>query len=136
MAWTTRLIFVILIFLRPIAGCCECHAPILQGIQAAFASIHVEMHSSSECDCCDHSSDPCLPHSGTPGSCGSCESTEDFVKVASPQIEKTSLLVGWLSTVPACGNSGELVRSQVGTSGESVQGCSLRAHLVLGVLLI
>jgi hypothetical protein len=133
MASILRFLIAILVFLRPIAGCCECHAPLLQGVQLAIELLHDDVYAHSGCDCCDHESQP---PNHTPGSCGSCESTQDFVKVVAPQVEQAPPAVCWLPMPSSCDMSCGHMQNPAGTLGQPDPGGALRAHLVLGVLLI
>lgn len=129
------LIAALLIVIRPLSGCCECHAPLISAIMEAWHQVDSGEHHA---DCCQHSApatgsehhdEKCPP-------CPSCESNKEFVKVASPQVVKATSL-GWhfssaivpapQSILPAC--------CRLFSTGPLAD-AGLRAHLVLGVMLI
>jgi hypothetical protein len=132
MARCIQLIAALLILVRPFAGCCECHAPVLSAVVATWHEAWGDKH---EDDCCQHSA-PCQVPDHQGGNCPSCESTKDFVKVASPQLAKASQ--AWHFPLPVAGDS--MAAISPATRSHNSPGrlsCPrLRAHLVLGVMLI
>ncbi|MGI8977657.1 MAG: hypothetical protein ACR2FY_00375 [Pirellulaceae bacterium] len=125
------LIAAVLIAVRPFSGCCECHAPLVSAIVSAWDDAWSDEH---EDDCCPHSV-PC-PVPGHPdGKCPSCESTKDFVKVAAPQVAKASL-VWYFAPSVAADSKLNLPASACRCSPGPLFSPGLRAHLVLGVMLI
>jgi hypothetical protein len=127
-----QLVAALLILARPFAGCCECHAPVLSAVVATWHEVWGGEH---EDDCCQHSA-PCPVPDHRGGKCPSCESTKDFVKVASPQLAKASL--AWHFPLPLA--SDNMATISPATRGHNspwlLSSPRLRAHLVLGVMLI
>jgi len=125
------LLAALVIAIRPFAGCCECHAPLLAGLTEAWHEIGSEEHTGESCN---HT--PGSDHDHERGTCPSCESTTHFVKTAGPQTYKVT--AGWHFAAPLTAE-GKVGLPAFGScsylAGELV--CpGLRAHLVLGVMLI
>jgi hypothetical protein len=89
-------------------------------------------------DCCQHSA-PATDSEHQDGRCPpcpSCESSKEFVKVASPQVAKATSL-GWhFSTAIVPATPTEIFACCRLYSAGVLAGAGLRAHLVLGVMLI
>ena len=133
MARCIQLVAAILIFLRPFAGCCECHAPLLSAVVATWHKVW--SGNEHEDDCCQHSA-PCQVPDHQGGKCPSCESTKDFVKVVSPQLAKASPTWHFLPLVAADSMAGISPATRCRNSPAALSSPGLRAHLVLGVMLI
>ena len=130
MARFIPLVAALLILVRPFAGCCECHAPLLSAVVATWHEVGSGEH---EDDGCQHSA-PCEVPDHQGGKCPSCESTKDFVKVASPQLAKAS--PAWHFPSPVAADSMTAI-SPAARCHPGLLFCpGLRAHLVLGVMLI
>ena len=131
MARFIPLIAALLIVIRPFAGCCECHAP----LAAVLAEVWQEMCALEHTDdCCDHSG-PCSTPDHQDGKCPSCESTKDFVKVVAPQLAKTSLV--WHFGLPVAADGKTALPDPLSRHSQGpLSSSGLRAHLVLGVMLI
>jgi hypothetical protein len=125
------LIAALVIAIRPFAGCCECHAPLLAGLEQAWHEIWSQEHTD---ECCQHSSGS--DHDHDRGKCPSCESTSDFVKIAGPQVAKATST--WHFAEPLAADE-RVALTALGSRSISSGGLAcpgLRAHLVLGVMLI
>ena len=123
---------VALIAIRPLSGCCECHAPLLSAVVSSWHEIWGGVHHE---DGCEHSG-PCHASAHQGEKCPSCDSTKDFVKVASPQLAKAA--IAWYFTVAIDSTDGQadLPAMRRCHSSRPLSGAGLRAHLVLGVMLI
>lgn len=132
MARFIQLVAALLIFVRPFSGCCECHAPFLSAVLTAWHEVWSDDHKD---DCCQHSV-PCQIPNHQGGKCPSCESTKDFVKVASPQLAKASH--AWHFPLPVAADSMTAISpaARCHNSTGMLSNPGLRAHLVLGVMLI
>jgi len=126
------LIAVALIAIRPLSGCCECHAPLL----AAIGSAWHEAFGGEHCDdCCQHS-EPSHDSQHQGEKCPSCESTKDFVKVASPQLAKSTIAWHFPPAIATAVFGTELPPLCHDHSSGPLSRAGLRAHLVLGVMLV
>ncbi|MCE9524939.1 MAG: hypothetical protein K8R36_02660 [Planctomycetales bacterium] len=126
------LIAVALIAIRPLSGCCECHAPLLAAIGSAW---HEAWGGEQHDDCCQHSQ-PSRDSDHQGEKCPTCESTKDFVKVASPQLAKSAIAWHFSTAIAAADCGTELPSLRRNHSSGPLSRAGLRAHLVLGVMLI
>lgn len=131
MSHPLTLIAVLLIVIRPLSGCCECHAPLVSAMLSAWHPMESGEH---HVDCCQHADSEHQDERCPP--CPSCESNKEFVKVAAPQVTKATSLDWHFSPaiVPAT-QSGSLAFGRLDSAGPLAD-AGLRAHLVLGVMLI
>jgi hypothetical protein len=126
------LIAVALIAIRPLSGCCECHAPLLAAIGSAW---HEAWGGEHHDDCCQHS-EPSHDSDHQGEKCPSCESTKNFVKVASPQLAKSAIAWHFLPAIATASCRMESPALCHHHSSGPLSWAGLRAHLVLGVMLI
>jgi len=127
------ILVAVLIAIRPLSGCCECHAPLATAAIEIWHDLFAGDHGE---DCCDHSA-PCQTPEHSHGKCPSCESTQDFVKVATSRMAKASPTWHFAAPLAAAvtANSWQAVACLRSDSGVPPLG-DLRAHLLCGVLLI
>ena len=103
----------------------------LSGLAEAWNEIWSESHAGDDCQ---HA--PGSHHEHQRGKCPSCESTTEFVKIGGPQIAKAK--AGWHFAMPLATHGGAAYfppESRPFSAGNRL--CpGLRAHLILGVMLI
>lgn len=125
------LITALLIVIRPLSGCCECHAPLVSVVLSVWHQLEDGEH---HVDCCQHSDSE--HHDGKCPPCPSCESNKEFMKAAAPQVAKATSLEWHFSPAILPATQTEILACGRLHSAGPLADAGLRAHLVLGVMLI